>query len=89
MGLLGSTCCGRRRVSKLPERVDWLQETNGVKKMKFPRLSSIAAAVMLSGLAVPAMAQDAKIEAPAMTAAEKEAAKKTSGEKIRVQRPTR
>ena len=44
--------------------------------MKFPRLSSIAAAVMLSGLAVPAMAQDAKIEAPAMTAAEKEAAKK-------------
>jgi nitrite reductase (NO-forming) / hydroxylamine reductase len=56
--------------------VDWLQETNGVKKMKFPRLSSIAAAVMLSGLAVPAMAQDAKIEAPAMTAAEKEAAKK-------------
>ena len=57
--------------------------------MKFPRLSSIAAAVMLSGLAVPAMAQDAKIEAPAMTAAEKEAAKKTSGEKIRVQRPTR
>ncbi|TXJ14045.1 MAG: c-type cytochrome [Alicycliphilus sp.] len=31
---------------------------------------------MLSGLAVPAMAQDAKIEAPAMTAAEKEAAKK-------------
>ena len=44
--------------------------------MKCPRLSSIAAAVMLSGLAVPAMAQDAKIEAPAMTAAEKEAAKK-------------
>ena len=52
------------------------KSTNGVKKMKFPRLSSIAAAVMLSGLAVPAMAQDAKIEAPAMTAAEKEAAKK-------------
>ncbi|MBS0505823.1 MAG: c-type cytochrome [Proteobacteria bacterium] len=44
--------------------------------MKFPRLSSIAAVVMLSGLAAPAMAQDAKLEAPAMTAAEKEAAKK-------------
>jgi len=44
--------------------------------MKLPRLSSIAAIVMLSGLAAPVLAQDAKLEAPAMTAAEKEAAKK-------------
>jgi nitrite reductase (NO-forming)/hydroxylamine reductase len=43
--------------------------------MTFPRLSSIAAVVMLTGLAVPAMAQD-KPQAPAMTAAEKETAKK-------------
>ena len=43
--------------------------------MTFPRLSSIAAVVMLTGLAVPAMAQD-KPQAPTMTAAEKETAKK-------------
>ena len=43
--------------------------------MTFPRLSSIAAVVMLTGLAVPAMAQD-KPQAPTMTAAEKEPAKK-------------
>ena len=43
--------------------------------MTFPRLSSIAAVVMLTGLAVPAMAQDKPV-APALTAAEKETAKK-------------
>ena len=43
--------------------------------MTFPRLSSIAAVVMLTGLAVPAMAQD-KPQAPTMTAAEKETANK-------------
>ena len=40
--------------------------------MKFPRLSSVAAAVMLTGLAVSAFAQ----EAPVMSVSEKEAAKK-------------
>lgn len=44
--------------------------------MKFPRLSSVAAAVMLTGLAVSALAQDKSLEAPVMTASEKEAAKK-------------
>ena len=43
--------------------------------MTFPRLSSIAAVVMLTGIAVPAMDQD-KPQAPTMTAAEKETAKK-------------
>ena len=43
--------------------------------MTFPRLSSIAAVVMLTGLAVPAMAQDKPV-APALTAAEKETANK-------------
>lgn len=43
--------------------------------MTFPRLSSIAAVVMLTGLAVPAMAQEKPV-APALTAAEKETAKK-------------
>ncbi len=40
--------------------------------MKFPRLSSVAAAVMLTGLAASAFAQ----EAPVMSVSEKEAAKK-------------
>jgi nitrite reductase (NO-forming)/hydroxylamine reductase len=44
--------------------------------MKFPRLSSVAAAVMLTGLAVSALAQDKSPEAPVMTASEKETAKK-------------
>ncbi len=44
--------------------------------MKFPHLSSIAAVVMLTGFAGPTMAQNIKAEAPAMTIAEKEAAKK-------------
>ena len=44
--------------------------------MKFPRLSSVAAAVMLTGLAVSALAQDKSLEAPVMTASEKETAKK-------------
>jgi len=44
--------------------------------MKFPRLSSVAAAVMLTGLAISALAQDKSPEAPVMTASEKETAKK-------------
>lgn len=44
--------------------------------MKFPRLSIVAAAVMLTGLAVSALAQDKGPEAPVMTASEKDAAKK-------------
>ncbi|MDO8699355.1 MAG: hypothetical protein Q7J75_02875, partial [Rhodoferax sp.] len=44
--------------------------------MKFPRLSSVAAAVMLTGLAVSALAQEKNPEAPLMTASEKDTAKK-------------
>ena len=40
----------------------------GVRMMKFPRLSSVAAAVMLTGLAVSAFAQ----EAPVMSVSEKD-----------------
>ena len=44
--------------------------------MTFPRLSAIAAVVMLTGLAGHVVAQDKNSQAPAMTAVEKEAAKK-------------
>lgn len=44
--------------------------------MKFPRLSSVAAAVMLTGFVASAWAQDKAPEAPVMSASEKEAAKK-------------
>ena len=44
--------------------------------MKFPRLSSVAAAVMLTGFAASAWAQDKAPEVPVMSASEKEAAKK-------------
>ena len=44
--------------------------------MMIPRLSSVAAAVMLTGLAISALAQDKSPEAPVMTASEKEIAKK-------------
>ena len=44
--------------------------------MKFSRLSSVAAAVMLTGLAASAYAQDKGPEAPVMSVSEKEAAKK-------------
>ena len=48
----------------------------GVRMMKFSRLSSVAAAVMLTGLATSAFAQDKGPEAPVMSVSEKEAAKK-------------
>ena len=44
--------------------------------MTFPRLSAIAAVVMLTGLAGHVVAQEKTSQAPAMTASEKEAAKK-------------
>jgi nitrite reductase (NO-forming)/hydroxylamine reductase len=44
--------------------------------MKLPLMTSIAAAVMLTSFAVSAVAQDKKPDAPAMTASEKEIAKK-------------
>ena len=44
--------------------------------MKFPRLSSVAAVVLLTGMAISAAAQADNTTAPSMTAAEKEAAKK-------------
>ena len=44
--------------------------------MKFPRLSSVAAVVLLSTMAISAVAQDKGPVAPSMTAVEKESAKK-------------
>ncbi len=44
--------------------------------MKFPRLSSVAAVVLLSGMGISAIAQDQSPVAPTMTAVEKETAKK-------------
>lgn len=44
--------------------------------MKIPRLSSVAAVVLLTGMAISATAQDKSPEAPFMSAVEKETAKK-------------
>jgi nitrite reductase (NO-forming)/hydroxylamine reductase len=44
--------------------------------MKFPRLSSVAAIVLLMGIAISATAQEKRPEGPSMTLVEKEAAKK-------------
>jgi nitrite reductase (NO-forming)/hydroxylamine reductase len=44
--------------------------------MKFPRLSSVAAVVLLMGMAISATAQEKRPEGPSMTLVEKEAAKK-------------
>jgi len=49
---------------------------NGVKHMTYPRISSVAAAALLSVFAFGTVAQDQKPVAPTMTAAEKESAKK-------------
>ena len=46
--------------------------------MKIQRLSSVAA-VILAAFSISALAQDKAAEAPAMTAVEKEAAKKNGG----------
>jgi nitrite reductase (NO-forming)/hydroxylamine reductase len=44
--------------------------------MKIPRLTSVAAVVLLSTMAIPAFAQETNPVAPVMTAVEKETAKK-------------